>query len=330
MLHLDESTLELLKNSKNLLAFSAGVDSSALFFLLLEYHIPFDIALVNYGLREESIQEEAYAITLAKQHHLHIYTKKAPVFEKNFEKHARDFRYDFFDQIMKKHHYNNLITAHQLNDQLEWLLMRLCKGAGTTELLGLESLSKRKGYTLVRPILHHSKEELLNYLKNNKYHYFIDKSNSEEQYERNYFRNNFSDMLIKNYKEGIQKSLIYLKEDQEYLMKGYKEIFHYKKLYVLKINNHHIKTRVIDQYLKKLGYLLSSAQRTELKKENSMVIGGVWAVAMIENKIYIAPYQKVVMPKKFKEACRTLKIPAKVRSYIYSEGLNPKALERSF
>ena len=40
-----------IKNQKNLLAFSAGVDSTALFFLLLEQNIPFDIAIVNYNIR---------------------------------------------------------------------------------------------------------------------------------------------------------------------------------------------------------------------------------------------------------------------------------------
>ena len=50
--------IENLKNKKNLLAFSAGVDSSALFFLLLEHGIKFDIALVNYGTRETSDKEE--------------------------------------------------------------------------------------------------------------------------------------------------------------------------------------------------------------------------------------------------------------------------------
>ena len=46
-----------IKNSKNLLAFSGGVDSSALFFLLLNHKIDFDIAIVNYNTREQSKDE---------------------------------------------------------------------------------------------------------------------------------------------------------------------------------------------------------------------------------------------------------------------------------
>ena len=43
-----------IKNQKNLLAFSAGVDSVALFFLLLEQNISFDIAIVDYNLIVQS------------------------------------------------------------------------------------------------------------------------------------------------------------------------------------------------------------------------------------------------------------------------------------
>ena len=65
MLH--EATLSYLKTRKNLLAFSGGGDSTALFFLLLEQGIPFDIVLVNYQTRPQSDEEEAYAKTLEKR-----------------------------------------------------------------------------------------------------------------------------------------------------------------------------------------------------------------------------------------------------------------------
>ena len=326
MIYLDKNTTTSLKNHKNLLAFSAGVDSSALFFLLIQEDIKFDIALVNYGLREEAEQEEAHAIELAKKYNLKIYTKKAPSFQNHFEKNARDFRYDFFDKIIKENCYNNLLTAHQLNDQLEWFLMRLTKGAGTSELLGLEYISKRKKYSVIRPLLHHSKDELLDYLNKNNYPYFIDKSNLDEKYERNRFRKEFSNQLINKYQEGIKRSFDYLREDKKMLEGEYKELFHYRELYILSYKSSSSQIRIVDKYLKKLGYLLSASQREALKTTKSIVFGGVWAVEITENKIYLAPYKKTVMPKIFKEECRTLKIPSKIRAYLYSENLEPKAL----
>jgi tRNA(Ile)-lysidine synthase len=315
-----------LQQGKNLLAFSAGVDSSALLFLFLENNISFDIALVNYNLRKNSIKEELHAIELAKKHDLKCYTIQAPSFQKNFEKNARDFRYNFFDKIMEENHYDNLLTAHQLNDQLEWFLMRLTKGAGTTELLGLEPISKRQNYMLIRPLLHHSKKELLDYLEANNYPYFIDESNFEEKYERNIFRKNFSDKLINKYRDGIKRSFDYLQEDKIILNDGYKEIFYYEKLSILEIKKPHVLVRAIDKQLKKLGYILSSGQRRELQKGTSIVLAGLWAICIQKDKVFIAPYLKTTMPKPFKEQCRILKIPSKIRAYLYEAKINPIAL----
>ena len=319
-----------LQNSKNLLAFSAGVDSSALFFLLLEHNIAFDIALVNYHLRENADKEELHAIELAKKYNLRCYTAHAPFFENNFEKNARDFRYNFFDKIMSEDSYDNIVTAHQLNDQLEWFLMRLTKGAGTTELLGLEPISKRKQYTMIRPLLQHSKKELLDYLELNNFPYFIDKSNFEEKYERNRFRKDFSDKLLAEHQEGIKRSFKYLREDKKNLFSGYKEVFHYKEMYVLSYQEDVLIIRLVDKYLKILGYLLSGNQRKELQKASSIVVGGLWAVEIRDNAIYIAPYLTISMPKKFKEACRKVKLPSKIRAYLYQEQLNPKELLQLF
>ena len=330
LLKLSKESLSYLLDRKNLLAFSAGVDSSALFFLLLEHNITFDIALVNYGLREQSQEEEDYALSLANKYHLKVYTTQAPSFQQNFEKNARDFRYAFFDELMETNAYDNLLTAHQLNDQLEWLLMRLTKGAGTSELLGLESYSKRKEYALVRPLLEYSKEELLNYLRYYNHHYFLDESNSDNKYERNLFRNEFSNKLIDNYADGIKKSFKYLKEDKEILNRGYTELFHEKELYVLTYESEHLVVRLVDKYLKRLGYLLSAQQRGELKKETSLVFGHLWAVEIQEKYIFIAPYRTSSMPKEFKETCRKLKIPTKVRAYLNEEEIEPRVLLNSF
>lgn len=307
---------------KNLLAFSAGVDSSALFFLLLENNIPFDIALVNYGTRENSDKEEMHAKALAKKHGLLCHTIKAPKFTTHFEKNARDFRYGFFETLIKEYGYDTLLTAHQLNDQLEWLLMRLSKGAGTSELVGLEEVSQRKGYTLIRPLLQQSKEELLEYLHANKHPYFIDESNSDEKYERNRFRKKFSDPLLSEYKEGIKRSFEYLRKDKKDLEKAFETIYSEKDLRVLKLYINTAKIKAVDLILKELGYLLSAAQRQEIEKEDALVIGGKWAIEVQDDHLYISPYVTTDMPKQFKEKCRVLKVPNKIRAYCFQEKIN--------
>lgn len=318
--------LSYLKKKKNLLAFSAGIDSSALFFLLLEQNIDFDIALVNYGTRDKSDEEENHAKALARQYNISCHSKKAPIYEKNFEKQARDFRYDFFEALIKDFSYDNLLTAHQLNDQLEWLLMRLTKGAGVGELIGLETFKERENYTLIRPLLEYSKDELLFYLQDNKYPYFIDKSNNNEKYERNKFRKQFSDALILGYKDGIKRSFDYLRKDKKNLEKEFISILSEKKLRIIKLYKQNAKMKAVDIALKELGYLLSSSQRLEIEEKDSLVIGGKWAIALDGHILYISPYLKDDMPKKFKEKCRVSKIPSKIRPYIFKEKINPKFL----
>ncbi|HHD79023.1 MAG TPA: tRNA lysidine(34) synthetase TilS [Epsilonproteobacteria bacterium] len=317
-----------LQNKKNLLAFSAGIDSSALFFLLLENNIKFDIAIVDYGVRAQSKQEVAHAKKLAKAHKLFCHTINAPKFTTHFEKQARDFRYEFFDSLVTIEGYDNILTAHQLGDQLEWFLMRLSKGAGVSELLGLEPVSKREKYTLVRPLLSYAKEDLLSYLNTHGYPYFIDESNSDEKYERNKFRKRYSEVLITEYKEGIARSFEYLREDKKALEKRFELFYKKDALRVLKLHTPHAKTKAADLSLKQLGYLLSSAQRQEIEKETSLVIGGQWALELQDNLLYIAPYINTNMPKAFKEKCRIANIPIKIRPYIFQENIDPNFLSR--
>ncbi len=319
---IDSALQKDLQNTKNLLAFSAGIDSSALFFILIENNIPFDIALVNYQTRDSSNKEEIHAKTLAKKYNIVCHTIKAPKFTTHFEKSARDFRYNFFETLIKEHGYNRLLTAHQLNDQLEWLLMRFTKGAGTSELVGLEPISQKNKYMLMRPLLKYSKDELLDYLKSNSYPYFVDESNSDEKHERNYFRKQFSDPLISKYREGIGRSFEYIRSDKEKLEKDFELIFSQKELKVIKLHTLITKVKATDIALKKLGYLLSASQRQEVEREKSLVIGGEWAVVLQDNLLYIAPYYTTDMPKKFREECRVLKVPQKIRAYCFKENLN--------
>lgn len=309
-------------NTKNLLAFSAGVDSTALFFLLVEQNIPFDIAIVDYGLRDQSKDEVIYAKQLA-----HKYKKKCfvKVYDKeNFnEKLARDFRYQFFEQIISNESYDILLTAHQLNDKIEWFLMQLTKGSGIIELFGVEKITQYTSYSIYRPLLDISKQHLQTYLDTNNHKYFIDHTNSDEKYQRNYFRKNFANKLIQEFGEGIAKSFEYIKKDIDSLFYE-TSLQEYKKLSIFKFNGDiNIALRLIDKELKKRGILLSNASRNEIEKNKTVVISHRIAVSILEFHIFIAPYVQLKMDKKFKELCRKNKIPANVRGYIFENALDP-------
>ena len=313
---------------KNLLAFSAGIDSSALFFLLIEHKVPFDIAIVDYGVRPESKNEVAHAQALAKRYGLKCYTTAAPIFESHFESQARAFRYTWFESLIAEHGYETLLTAHQLNDQLEWFLMRLSRGAGLNELIGMEPMQKRLGYTLVRPLLSFSKAELLGYLTEHNYPYFVDESNHDPRHERNRFRHKFSDPLIEQYGEGIRRSFAYLTDDRSILRAGFALIHRDRELQIFRVDNPHLVTRAADQALKELGYLLSALQRREIERNSSLVIGGVWTLEFTGDWLWVAPYDPLPMPKLFKESCRIHNIPPKIRPYLYRHGIDPISLQQ--
>jgi len=319
---LPPSTLSALVNKKLLLAFSGGIDSSALFHILIDNGLKPDLAIVDYGIREQSKDEVVYANELAIEYGRECYAAKAPSFESHFEANARTFRYEFFENLITEHKYDILLTAHQLNDQLEWLLMRLTKGAGVSELIGLHSVAQRSSYTIVRPLLEYSKNELQDYLETNKYRYFIDESNNDESYERNYFRKYYSNSLIEKYKDGIRRSLKYLKDDIFILEDRFETVFAYKELRVIKIYDTRLRVKAADLALKGLGYLLSASQREEIENNEHLVIGGLWAIGLSADKLYIAPYHKIVLPKEFKEKCRIAGIPPLVRGYWYMENLD--------
>ena len=308
-----------INTSKNLLAFSGGVDSSALFFLLLEHNIPFDIAIVDYNLRNQSKEEVNYAFSLASKYNKKCYLKEINLHtSSNFEKKARDIRYDFFEEIIRKNSYEALITAHQLNDKLEWFLMQLTKGAGLIELIGLDEKTFMDEYIIYRPLLEVSKERLQKYLVDNNIQYFIDETNTQEKYKRNYFRKNFANDLIKDYEKGIRNSFKYLNDDINSLNLDFKAIFQKDELEVFKnLQDNNLNIKIIDKSLKKRGILISNKQRNEIIKQKNITISHKINISIHEKYIYISPKSNTKMDKKFKEDCRVKKIPSNIRAYLF-------------
>lgn len=308
---------------KNLLAFSAGVDSTALFFMLLEQGIPFDIAIVNYNVREQSKEEVTYALSLALEYNKQCFVHDVELeSQSNFEKNARDIRYAFFEELIEEYGYETLLTAHQLNDKLEWFLMQLGKGAGLSELLGLQEHIQKEHYTLLRPLLNISKERLEEYLIEKKVKYFYDQSNDELKYRRNFMRHEFANKFLKEFESGIKHSFEYLQKDLDSLNIKLTPIFKKKKLEVFENPEDENRViRIIDNSLKKRGYLLSHAQREEVLRQQECVIDH-FAIAITPLHIWIAPVVEVKMSKKFKEKCRIKRIPKKIRPYLFERSID--------
>lgn len=316
---LENSSINQLKGKKNLLAFSGGPDSSALFFMLLDANIEFDIAIVDYKQRAQSALEVEYAKELASRCNFLCHTLEAPSIEKNFEAKAREIRYYFFETLIKKHTYDNLLTAHHLGDRFEWMLMQFCKGAGCAEMAGMQKVQNRDFYTLVRPLLHLEKRELYNYLKQNSIKCFEDATNADEDIKRNSFRHRHSNVLLSEYLSGIKKSFEYLDADRAVLIpeveiEQLEELSYFKSSGIKRSDIY-----IIDKILKSKAYMLSFNERALLQTQKSLVVGRVFLVSFAGEFVFVLPYldASVNMSKEFKESCRVLKVEPKMRPYLF-------------
>ena len=309
-----------LKSGRNLLAFSHGVDSTALFYLLDEAGVKFDLAIVDYNVRAQSKDEVASARHLASKFNKRIYVKSVQLGASNFEHEARAARYGFFAEICRERGYENLILAHQFDDKFEWFLMQLGRGAGLSELLGMQELETREDYVIARPLLGVRKCELERFLGDRNLKYFTDETNLTEQFKRGRIRAKFSEPFLDEYFGGMKKSFEFLAADALNLTPEISNPA--PKIYLVKRGINEL--RGIDQACKRLGLVLSSAQRNEcarcLENGASCVLGGKVAVGAGIKFILVTPYIKATMDKKFKEACRTLKIPPINRGFLFAEG----------
>ncbi|MDD5051918.1 MAG: tRNA lysidine(34) synthetase TilS [Sulfuricurvum sp.] len=316
--------LERLQEGKVLLAFSGGVDSTTLFHLLLENSITFDIAHVNYHTRASSDTEARSAEDLAQQHGLHCYTHSCHLNGSNFESKAREERYKFFGYLMNKYGYKYLLTAHQLNDRLEWLMMQFCRGSGLPEMLGIRSIDTRDGITILRPLLEHDRQSIEQYLSEHNIPHHIDESNADERYTRNFFRHHYSAPMMRDYRDAIRRSFRYLEEDNESLIETID--FNSIEEFSYATNPSNLRSLIygIDKFFKSHGYLLSKHDKEILKQGGQHIIGRRYAVSIDTKYTFIAPYENdVIMDKGFREECRELKIASKLRGYLYG---SPKAM----
>lgn len=320
---LPEALLPVLSRGKNLLAFSGGIDSSALFFTLIQYKIPFEIAHVNYQTRAQSDIETAHIKALCQIHKIpcHVFTCKLP--KSNFEHRARSIRYAFFARVLRQQNLQILLSAHQLNDRLEWLLMRLLQGSGTLGLAGFSQREAWKEWELIRPFSKITKTNLQAFLDINSLPYFIDESNHDPSYLRNKIRHNFSDALLNLGASGIESSLDFLEIDAKILQGPKPQKL--KKLWRINRRETPSPVGVIDKILKQEGILMSQGQRQSLTCKDG-VIANKFAVGWHEDFVGIAPYVKASMSKDFKEACRKAKIPPLLRPYMYTENITPDLL----
>ena len=177
---------------KLLLAVSGGVDSVVLCDLCKASGYQFAIAHCNFQLRgADSERDEQFVAALAKQYNVPFFAKRfdtnaiAQAQKTAIEETARNLRYTWFAELLLEEKYDLLLTAHHANDNIETVLMNFFRGTGVRGMRGILP----KYDKIVRPLLFASKEDILQYVAAKKLTYVEDYTNAENDYTRNYFRN---------------------------------------------------------------------------------------------------------------------------------------------
>ncbi|MEM9722390.1 MAG: tRNA lysidine(34) synthetase TilS [Bacteroidota bacterium] len=188
---IDENQLMRSEDSV-LVAISGGPDSVFLAWALHSLGYKISLAHVNYHLRgADSDAEEALVRAYAAEWKVPVFVKELSGKDwdakesDSLQMYARKVRYDFFEKIMQQKAISFCATAHQLDDQVESLLLSLAKG--NSFYLFSPIPSKRGPY--VRPLLGVKKKAILEVLEEQNLRYSLDFTNAQNRYQRNQIRN---------------------------------------------------------------------------------------------------------------------------------------------
>lgn len=172
---------------------SGGPDSMALLHLMATIKNSIGISIicahVNHNVRKESEYEKEFVREFCEQYGIIFeYMKIEDYGDDNFHNEARDKRYQYFGSVVKQYHAKYLLTAHHGDDLMETILMRIVRGSTLRGYSGFSRIVKRDDYTILRPLIHLTKDEIYRYLEEYHIPSVQDSSNQKDVYTRNRFR----------------------------------------------------------------------------------------------------------------------------------------------
>ncbi len=292
--------LDTLNKKKYLVAVSGGPDSLALVALTKAYTFcrktKFYYVLVDHNIRKDSSNEAKKVKNLLKKRYLNlrILLNKKKI-TKNIQAEARNIRYDLLNSFCKKNKIKIILTAHNLEDQVETFLIRLSRGSGLKGLSAMKILYKiNYQVSLFRPLLDTQKHFLIKISKEIFGKYFKDPSNKNEKYLRTKVRSlkkpleksgikyekifksiqnlSQSKITLEEYLKKIFKELIKKINGKIYInFKKYKDLNKDAKIALINQSIKQLKSNYYDLRSKKVENLIRSLDKKEFK---SSTLGG--------------------------------------------------------
>ncbi|MFC1856301.1 tRNA lysidine(34) synthetase TilS, partial [Thermodesulfobacteriota bacterium] len=220
-----------------LIALSGGIDSTVMTHLMNALREKYDLTLyafhLNHKLRADEADREAEFVkklcnelrieafieeydvaTYAKEHGLSIQVA------------ARDIRYERLNAIRTEKSIDKIATAHNADDRVETVLIRLIRGTAGANISGISPV--RDGH-IIRPLINSFRKEIAAFSTENKITYMEDSSNAKTTYLRNRVRHMLVPYLRERFNENIEESILnfarVMKPESDYLKKCADEVF---------------------------------------------------------------------------------------------------------
>ncbi len=191
------------KKKSFLIAVSGGPDSLALTALGKSYSYTnkckIYYVLVDHNIRKNSSQEALAVKKLLKKYQIHLnILKNKKSITRNVQSEAREIRYNLLVNFCKKKKIKTILTAHNLEDQVETFFIRLSRGSGLHGLSSMKQVNKINGnINIMRPLLDFKKIHLIKISKTIFGKYYKDPTNTDTKYLRT---------RVRNLKKSLEKS----------------------------------------------------------------------------------------------------------------------------
>jgi tRNA(Ile)-lysidine synthase len=215
-----------------MVAVSGGADSVALLLALHELASALEIQLsaahLHHGIRgAEADGDVLFVRSLARQLGIPLIAGRVdvPALARrkriSIEMAAREARYSFFACAADKARAEVLATAHNADDQVETVLLRLARGTGLRGLGGISPSAVLRGRRVVRPLLTVTRPEIISFLESRAAVWREDSTNRAAVHLRNRVRHKILPALEAELNPDVRAAILrtglLLRDDESWL-----------------------------------------------------------------------------------------------------------------
>ncbi|MDU8925560.1 tRNA lysidine(34) synthetase TilS [Pasteurellaceae bacterium LIM206] len=220
-------------HQKLLIAFSGGLDSTALLSLCVKLrkitpHLQLRAIHIHHGISPNADVWTAHCKQYCATLNVPLIVERVRIEDKTngIEAGARAARYA---AIGKHRHADEIVvTAHHLNDQAETFLLALKRGSGVQGLSAMQRQSAVLNLPVLRPLLDFSRAELEQYVRDERLNWIEDESNADNTYDRNFLRNEILPLIRRRwafFDTAVARSAQHCFEQQQLINELLKEEF---------------------------------------------------------------------------------------------------------